>query len=179
MLLIIGEYFFIPFGILAVLLAFSKKLFPKKKDYISDLDLLSTKVMIILGALFFVIWAFSITINLFFTENNLLKEQFFGPYSYGLWTQPLFWFLFSQSFRIRSIKKSLVLKLIFSLSFILTFEKLAILITAFHRGYQPSSWSLFPLDAHYFSQFVPKLLVYLILLLFLKFVCNKFWIKMK
>lgn len=177
-LFVIKEYILIPFGFVALLLSFIKKLFPLNKGYTDNLDLLSTKLITYISILFFVLWTKSMVTDLFFTDNiyesSALRERFFGPYSYGLWLQPLFWFLFSQSFRISRIQKSVILKLLFSLSFIFTFEKLVIILTSMHRDFLPNSWNVVSFDELYCLVFLIKISLYLCFILAIKYLKSIF-----
>jgi hypothetical protein len=61
-LFFIREHFLIPFGFVALL-------FPLKRSYIEGLDLLSTKLILFIGILYFVFWAKSLTADLFIKDK--------------------------------------------------------------------------------------------------------------
>jgi hypothetical protein len=134
-------------------------------------------LILFVGILYFVFWAKSLTADLFFTENtenHSLKGRFFAPHSYGLWLQPLFWFLFSQHFRISRIQKSVLLELLISFSFVFTFEKLIIVPTSMHRDFLTNSWNIVSFDELYYLPFLIKISVYLCFISTLKYLKSIF-----
>ncbi|TGV00218.1 hypothetical protein EM932_20575 [Flavivirga rizhaonensis] len=76
------------------------------------------------------------------TEKTEYYERLTGKYAYAIWIQPIFWFLLTQAYRIKFIKKYLINRIIISFLFVVTFERFVILITTIHRDYLPSSWTL-------------------------------------
>jgi hypothetical protein len=83
----------------------------------------------------------------YFEANEIdrlgFKKRLTGPYSFGIWLQPLFWVLLTQLLRIRIFQKMILYRIIMSILFILTFERLVILSTSFHKDYLPSSWTMY------------------------------------
>ncbi|TPG37864.1 hypothetical protein EAH81_18225 [Flavobacterium pectinovorum] len=66
----------------------------------------------------------------------------FGKYWFSFWLQPLLWILISQLLRFKFIRKNILLRLLFSILFIFSIEKLVIIFTSFHRDCLPSSWTM-------------------------------------
>ncbi|MBP8157626.1 MAG: hypothetical protein KAX93_04545, partial [Flavobacterium sp.] len=126
------------------------RLFKYKKEFLTDFDKNACKTAVTLGVLFFGVWLLASSYNYFFemdSETKLsYKQRLTGPYSFGLWLQPLFWLLLTQLLRIRLVRKFLLFRLMICLSFILTFERFVIIVTSLHRDYLPSSWSMFSWD---------------------------------
>jgi len=82
--------------------------------------------------------------NYFFeldAEGKILYAQrLTGPYSFGLWFQPLFWLMLTQLLRIRFVNRFLLFRILIVIPFILTFERFVIIYTSYCRDYLPSSW---------------------------------------
>jgi len=67
----------------------------------------------------------------------------FGKYWFGYWVQPLLWVSLTQLLRIKTIRKNVLLRILFSFLLIFSIEKYVIMMVAFHRDYLPSSWTMY------------------------------------
>ncbi len=136
---------FVGFGFYSIIY-FLLKTFLKDKKFITELDKSAVQLIIHLGFIWLALWLIGIFVFYLGLENETEKaeyyERFTGKYAYALWIQPIFWFLLTQAYRIRFIKKYLITRIIISLLFVVTFERFVILMTAIHRDYLPSSWTL-------------------------------------
>jgi hypothetical protein len=120
-----------------------------------------------IGILYLIIFLITTIVELNISDQeskNYLLKTMFGKYWFGFWLQPLLWFSMSQLLRIKPIQKSILLKLIFSFFFILSIEKIVIIITSFHRDYLPSSWTMS--SSSYSSNLFLELLIKISLFLF-------------
>ena len=116
----------IGFGIYAVL-NFSIRLITRKKRLNAAFDNAAIDVAFILGLLTGLTWLILTFTNTDFRLTFLI--------------QPLIWIGLSLILRLNKFKSNLIVRLLFSLSFVLTFERLVILITYFHSDYLPNTWS--------------------------------------
>lgn len=136
---------FVGFGFYSILY-FLLRLFLKDKTLISDFDKSAVQLIIYLGFLWLALWLIGTLVFYFGLENETEKAQYYehltGKYAYGIWIQPIFWFLLTQLYRIKLIKKYLIFRIIISLFFVLTFERFILFIISLHRDYLPSSWTL-------------------------------------
>ncbi|WMI68217.1 hypothetical protein [Mangrovimonas sp. YM274] len=118
----------------------------KDKTVLSDFDKSAVQLIIYLGFVWIILWLFGIMVFYLGLENENEKVEYInrltGKYAYAIWIQPIFWFLLTQTYRIRFIKKYLINRIIISLLFVITFERFVILVVTLHRDYLPSSWTL-------------------------------------
>ncbi|WJS94931.1 hypothetical protein NYQ10_00420 [Flavobacterium johnsoniae] len=117
-----------------------------------------------------------IELNISDEESNFfLLNRMFGKYWFGFWLQPLLWFSMSQLLRIKSIQKSILLKLIFSFFFIISIEKIVIIVTSFHRDYLPSSWTMstYSYSSNLFLELLIKFSIFLISAVFFMMITQK------
>lgn len=78
------------------------------------------------------------------TEQQMyLQSRFLGPYSFGLWLQPLTYLIFTQLLRIGRIAQNAASRFFIAFLLFFDFEKYVIIITSFHRDYLPSSWTMY------------------------------------
>ena len=114
------------------------------KEFLLKFDKSACQMIVWLGILFFVLWFGSIVADYFFimNENERLEftQRLYGSYSFGIWLQPLFWLLLTQLLRFDNVRKFLLLRIIISIPFFLTFERLVIIFASYHSDYLPSSW---------------------------------------
>jgi hypothetical protein len=116
-----------------------------KKEYILDFDNFACKLVVYLGILFTIVWILSIFYYYFVIANEVELKSFAdrltGTYSFGIWLQPLFWLILTQLLRINFFKNSFIFRIVISFSFVITFERFAIIMTSLDRDYLPLSWS--------------------------------------
>ena len=146
---------FVGFGFYSIIY-FLLKWFLKDKTFISDFDKSAVQLIIHLGFLWLTLWLIGAFLFYFGLENENEKAEYYGhltgKYSYGIWIQPIFWFLLTQLYRIKFIKKYLFFRIVISLLFVVTYERFVIIMTSLHRDYLPSSWTLnneYGLDTDY------------------------------
>ncbi|MHC0442240.1 hypothetical protein [Flavobacterium sp. 3-210] len=116
-----------------------------KNQFLQKINSQSNRFISFTGIIYLIIWltATIVELNIIDQENkNYLINRMFGKYWFGFWLQPLLWISMSQLLRIKAIEKNILLKLIFSLFFILSIEKIVIITSSFHRDYLPSSWTI-------------------------------------
>lgn len=146
---------FIGFGFYSIIY-FLLKWFLRDKTFISDFDKSAVQLIIYLGFAWLILWLIGTLVFYIGLENEIEKEEYYGhltgKYSYGIWIQPIFWFLLTQLYRIKIIRKYLFFRIVISLLFIVTYERFVIIVTSLHRDYLPSTWTLnneYDLDSSY------------------------------
>ncbi|MEP1486798.1 MAG: hypothetical protein ABJK28_00065 [Algibacter sp.] len=162
---------FVGFGFYSIIY-FLLRVFLKNKNFISEFDKSAVQLIINLGFVWLVLWLIGTLVFYLGLENEIEKAEYYerltGKYAYGIWIQPIFWFLLTQAYRIKFIKKYLVFRIFISLLFVVTFERFVILITSLHRDYLPSSWTLnneYGIDTGYLiSGLLGKILVVLVVI---------------
>ncbi|MCB9261277.1 MAG: hypothetical protein H6607_02720 [Flavobacteriales bacterium] len=121
------------------------KAFLKDKKTIEELDKSAVQLIIFLGFVWLAFWFIGALAFYFGLEDETIKaeyyERFTGKYAFALWIQPMFWFLLTQAYRIRFIRKHLIPRIIISLLFVVTIERFTLIVTTLHRDYLPSSWA--------------------------------------
>jgi hypothetical protein len=136
---------FVGFGFYSIIY-FILKTFLKDKKIISEFDKSAVQLIIYLGFVWLALWLIGILTFYSGLENETEKTEYYerltGKYAYAIWIQPIFWFLLTQAYHIKFIKKYLINRIIISFLFVVTFERFVILITTIHRDYLPSSWTL-------------------------------------
>jgi hypothetical protein len=135
----------VAFGLYSILF-FIVRQFLNKKDSINEFDRNACKIVIYSGIAFAILW---IAGNFLFYfqvadefEKQTIVQNLTGKYWSGYLIQPLFWIILTQLFRIKFIRKFLIFRLIISLSFVITFERLVILATSINRGNLSNSPSI-------------------------------------
>jgi len=125
------------------------KLLRFKRDFFTEFDKKACKTIVFLG----VVLGITFILNLFWyyfqadaTEKLRLTQRLTGPYSFGIWLQPLFWVILTQLLRITFFQRMLLYRILMSILFVLTFERSVILFTSFHQDYLPSSWTMYTSD---------------------------------
>lgn len=135
----------IGFGLYSIVFFLFRK-FLDKKDFLNDFDHTAVRFTIFAGIVYGILWLIGLILSYNQIDNELDKiafnQRLIGPYWFGYWLQPLFCILLTQLLWIKSLRKSLIFRIILSLLFLLSFERIVIIITSFHRDYLPSSWSL-------------------------------------
>lgn len=156
----------IGFGLYSIIF-FLIRLFTKQEKWINDFDTSACRVAIYSGVLFAILWLIGMYSYYFNLTNELEKTSYLqrltGKYWFGYWLQPIFWIFLSQLLRIKFLRKNLIYRVFMSLMFILTFERLIIIITSFHRDYLPSSWSLDISFIDVIIGFTSKILIFILL----------------
>lgn len=170
--------FFTAFG-LVTFLYFLLSLFVKNQR-IYRIDEESNRFISFVGIIYVLVWIIGI-----FVQLNILNEEdkasfinrMFGKYWPGFWIQPLLWVLITQLLRIKSIRRNILLRIIFSILLIFSIEKMVIIYTSFQRDYLPSSWIMYNDLGIYPSNLFLELLMKIII--FLMFVGIFFLINQK
>lgn len=141
-----------------------------KKATLYSFDEQAKKFICFIGVLYIFIWFLGLFVYYFEsnpTERAEMMNRLFGKYWFGIWIQPIFWFLLSQIFRIKFFSKNILIRIFASLFLIFSIERLVIISTSLHRDYLPSSWTMSDLEI-YSSFFI--LLILLKILIFILFV---------
>ncbi|MEO0045812.1 MAG: hypothetical protein RL705_1003, partial [Bacteroidota bacterium] len=93
-------------------------------------------------------------------------------YWFGYWLQPILWIFTTQILRIKKIRNSKTLRLIFSFILILSIERFTIVLVSIHRDYIGSSFEMGMfnfLSAEYIIQILIKITMYLLFAFILYF----------
>ena len=135
----------ITFGFYTIVF-FLVRYFSKYKEFLNDFDRTAINLVIFSGIVFGMLWIIRIFISYIEIENEMDKiaftQRLTGKYSYGIWLQPLFWVLLSQLLWYKKIAKNIFYRLLLSLMFLVSFERMVVIATSFHRDYLPSDWNL-------------------------------------
>lgn len=161
--------FFSAFGLFTFLYFISSIFIRKPIPKIIDEE--SNRFISFIGILYLILWIIGIFVELKILnqeDKTELLNRMFGKYWFGFWTQPLLWVLITQLLRFRTIRKSIFLRILFSILLILTIERMIIIITSFHRDYLPSSWTMYNEIGIYPSNLILSL--FLKIIVFLAFV---------
>lgn len=169
---------FIAFGIYSLLYVIIKT-FNKNQTLIA-FDFNARKFIILNGLIYFVAWT-SRTIYFYFQNSgenqNNLEELMFGQYSLQFWFQPIFWLILSQLYRIKLLSENTIFRILSSLGLLISIDKLIIFLSAFHRDYLPSSWSISNDLGIYPSNFIleilTKLLIFIVCVIFFDRIKNR------
>lgn len=142
-----------------------------KKAIFYNFDEQAKKFLSFVGVLYIIFW-FLGTIVYYIqcnpVEKNEMIERMFGKYWFGIWIQPLLWFVLSQIFRIKLFSKNIVIRIIVSFFLMISIERLVIIISSFHRDYLPSSWTMYRQLDIYPSNFILSIIMKI--LIFMLFV---------
>lgn len=162
---------FTAFGIYSLIYIVLKTL--TKNQKLIAFDLKARKFIILNGLIYYFAWTIR-TIYFYFQnsgENQKdLEELMFGQYSLQFWFQPIFWLILSQLYRIKLLSENTIFRIISSLGLLISIDKLIIFLSAFHRDYLPSSWSISSNLGIYPSNFIleilTKLLIFIVCVVF-------------
>jgi len=151
-----------------------------KKAIFYNFDEQAKKFLSFVGVLYIIFW-FLETIVYYIecnpVEKNEMIERMFGKYWFGIWIQPLLWFVLSQIFRIKLFSKNIVIRIIVSFFLIISIERLVIIIRSFHRDYLPSSWTMYrQLDiypSNFILSIIMKILIFMLFVGLYTYIVNK------
>jgi len=152
--------FFTAFGLYSFLFLMLS-IFIKKPEFYK-FDEQAKKFISFVGFLYIIVWFLGIFV--FYMESSPeersgMINRMFGKYWFGIWIQPLFWFLLSQIFRIKLFSKIMLIRIFVSFFLIFSIERLVIISTSLHRDYLPSSWTMYSDLGIYSSFFVLSILL--------------------
>lgn len=160
--------FFTAFGLYSIFFLFISIF--TKNVIISKIDKEATNFITFAGVVYLIVWIIGLFV--FYSVSNTedrthMLNRMFGKYWFGIWSQPILWFLVTQLLRIKSIYKNIFLRILFSFILIISIERLTIIITSLHRDYLPSSWTMYSdLDIYPPNLFLALVCKIIMLLLF-------------
>ena len=140
-----------------------------KKPIIKKIDEEANGFISFAGVMYFTVWIIGIFV--FYAEGNTEEQtsmlnRMFGKYWFGYWVQPLLWVSLTQLLRIKTIRKNVLLRILFSFLLIFSIEKYVIMMVAFHRDYLPSSWTMYNdlsiYPSNFFLMLLAKILMFLL-----------------
>lgn len=152
--------FFTAFGLYSFLFLISSIFINKATFYKFDEE--AKKFISFVGFLYIIIWFLGIFVYYIESspeERTGIINRMFGKYWFGIWIQPLFWFLLSQIFRIKLFSKNILIRIFASFFLIFSIERLVIISTSLHRDYLPSSWTMYSDLGIYSSFFILSILL--------------------
>ncbi|WP_445718331.1 hypothetical protein [Flavobacterium sp.] len=166
------------FGIFSIIYLIMKIFFKNQK--LIDFDIKARKFIAINGLVFIVVWTIR-TFYLYFQysgEDKIhLKELMFGKKLFEFWFQPFFWFILSQLYRLKKLSENYFFRMLSSLFLIISFNKLSMFLSSFHRDYLPSSWSISSSLGIYPSNFIlenlMKLLIFFVCVIITEKIMNR------
>ena len=170
--------FFTAFGLYSFLFLISSIFIKKATFYKFDEE--AKKFISFVGFLYIIIWFLGIFVYYIESspeERTGMINRMFGKYWFGIWIQPLFWFLLSQIFRIKLFSKNILIRIFASFFLIFSIERLVIISTSLHRDYLPSSWTMYSDLGIYSSFFILsillKILFFMLFVWLFTFIANK------
>ena len=170
--------FFTAFGLYSFLFFISSIFIKKSTFYKFDEE--AKKFISFVGFLYIIIWFLGIFVYYIESspeERTGMINRMFGKYWFGIWIQPLFWFLLSQIFRIKLFSKNILIRIFASFFLIFSIERLVIISTSLHRDYLPSSWTMYSDLGIYPSFFILsillKILFFMLFVWLFTFIANK------
>ncbi|MEC4048438.1 hypothetical protein OX284_003270 [Flavobacterium sp. SUN046] len=135
--------FFLSFGLYTLVFLMVSLFY--KNPLLIKIDFEASRMISVIGVVYLFIWF----CNIFFElaegseeEKAFLMQRMFGHYWIGFWLQPLLYFTITQILRVDRIRNQKIVRLVFSLFFILSIERMVILSTSLESDYLPSSWSM-------------------------------------
>lgn len=170
--------FFTAFGLYSFLFLISSIFIKKATFYKFDEE--AKKFISFVGFLYIILWFLGIFVYYLESspeERTGMINRMFGKYWFGIWIQPLFWFLLSQIFRIKLFSKNILIRIFASFFLIFSIERLVIISTSLHRDYLPSSWTMYSDLGIYSSFFILsillKILFFMLFVWLFTFIANK------
>ena len=170
--------FFTAFGLYSFLFLISSIFINKATFYKFDEE--AKKFISFVGFLYIILWFLGIFVYYIESsseERTGMINRMFGKYWFGIWIQPLFWFLLSQIFRIKLFSKNILIRIFASFFLIFSIERLVIISTSLHRDYLPSSWTIYSDLGIYSSFFILsillKILFFMLFVWLFTFIANK------
>lgn len=123
-----------------------------------NLDHSATLLFRIAGMIYLIIWIIIFNIAITDDEHRLVNRMF-GPYWYGFWMYPVTNLGVSQLFWIRKIRNSKAYRIIFSIAllFVMSYEKIVIIVTSLHRDFLPGNLVSFGLTNNMFLNWLVKI----------------------
>lgn len=140
-----------------------------KKPILKKIDEEANGFISFAGVIYFTVWIIGIFV--FYADSNTEEQtsmlnRMFGKYWFGYWVQPLLWVSLTQLLRIKTIRKNVLLRILFSFLLIFSIEKYVIMMVAFHRDYLPSSWTMYNdlsiYPSNFFLMLLAKILMFLL-----------------
>ncbi len=183
-LLFLTDFFridiFVGFGFYSIIY-FSLRLLLKNETFITEFDESAVQTVVYGGVIWLCLWVIETFVYYYGLENEIEKNGYYeyltGKYSYGIWTQSIFWFLLTQLYRIKIIRRFLIFRIIISLFFTITYERFVIIVTSLHKDYLPSNWTMgynFTLTPYWiFLGWISKILIFILLVMLYHFVIRK------
>lgn len=175
--LILGSIF-IGFGFVIPIVALLKTSDLKKLKFKELFILTAVQAVRVSGIIYFVLWL----VQMYFLYSKHLEDpaeiysfenRLFGPYWLIYWFPPLMYLLLSQLFWIKKLylrKPALITLCVLLL--VLPSQRFLIFITAFHRDYLPSSWSMCQSDL--IVEFALNIIVFIFIIITIMLAGNKF-----
>ena len=144
LLQIITVDFFTAFGLYSLLSLFISIF--TKSVILAKIDKEATNFISFVGVVYFIVWIIGMFV--FYSESNPedrsnMLNRMFGKYWFGVWAQPILWFLVTQLLRKESVYKNIFFRILFSIMLIISIERFIIITTSLHRDYLPSSWTMY------------------------------------
>jgi molybdopterin-containing oxidoreductase family membrane subunit len=155
--------FFTAFGLYSFLFLISSIFI--KKAILYTFDEQAKKFISFVGVLYIFIWFLGLFVYYFEsnpTERTEMINRLFGKYWFGIWIQPIFWFLLSQTFRIKRFSNNILIRIFASFFLMISIERIVIIMTSFHRDYLPSSWTMYNDLGIYSSIFILSIILKII-----------------
>ncbi|MCK6607906.1 MAG: hypothetical protein L6Q46_06315 [Flavobacterium sp.] len=151
-----------------------------KKIALYQFDNQAKRFISFVGVLYIIFWVLG-TIVYYIdcnpVEKSAMIDRMFGKYWFGIWIQPIFWFLLSQIFGIKFFSKNILIRIFASFFLIFSIERLVIISTSLHRDYLPSSWTIYRQLDIYPSNFIlsilMKILIFILFVGLYTFIANK------
>lgn len=143
----ITQYCFFGFGVYNLVYLIgkhSKKL--QEKINLPAIDKAATTTLILCGLLYLINFIYDWTlifINADSENSQHLFQRLKGPYGFSLYAQQATYIIISLLFSLQYVTQKSVLRFFIGFLLLFNFERYVIIITALHRDYLPSSWTMY------------------------------------
>lgn len=141
---LIAVNFLVSFAFYSIIY-FSINFFLKDKTSIQKFDKSAINLMIWVGTLWVVLKLVGIFIFFYQMQKEVDRSIFnqnLNRFTQGSWFQLILWLLLAQLLRVPFLRKSLIYRIIMSLLFVFSIERIDIILIAFDRGNISSFWPL-------------------------------------
>lgn len=141
------QYCFFGFGVynlVYLICKHSKKL--QEKINLPAIDKAATTTLVLCGLLYLINFTYDwalIFINADSENSQHLFQRFKGPYGFSLYAQQATYIIISLLFCFKYVKEKSILRFLVGFLLLFNFERYVIIITALHRDYLPSSWTMY------------------------------------
>jgi hypothetical protein len=127
-------------------------IFSKRNELLNRFDEAANRIVVLSG----ILYALSLIVVWLASPMDAL----YTPYRWEPWIQPAIWILVTQLLWVRKIRQQKIIRIVFSILLIVSFEMYVIIVTSFHRDYIPSGWTTNTTTYQMMLGFILKTLIF-------------------